>query len=347
METSDQDEFLAFNHHLAVLVAADVPLDLGLSGDESTALLELDRIGSTVLRRLNRGESLSQALEGDDAEVPAEFRGAIQFGLRAGNIASALPGSGEIAESVDNSRRAFESSLVYPLVICVLAYLGLIGFSTYLVPTLLATYADLKVSPGAGLQILRAFRVAMPYWVVLLPCLLIVGLVWWLRSNRRASSRYATIGALRWLPGTSRIVFQERCSRFAESLADLLEKNVPLNEALPIAGELSGDVNLLAGAISAAGMETDSQPADDHTEAQRFPPFLRWAIWQAEPSSGREQALRIAARFYNTSAQQRAQRQRTLLPIGTIVFIGGTVTLLYGLALFIPVVELLHTLAQS
>ena len=81
METSDQDEFLAFNHHLAVLVAADVPLDIGLSGDESTAILELDRIGSTVLRRINRGESLSQALEGDDAEVPAEFRGAIQFGL--------------------------------------------------------------------------------------------------------------------------------------------------------------------------------------------------------------------------------------------------------------------------
>ena len=193
-----------------------------------------------------------------------------------------------------------------------LAYLGLIGFSIYLVPTLLSTYADLKVSPGAGLQILRALRVAMPYWVVLLPCLFIVGVVWWLRSKRTASSRYATIGALRWLPGTSRIVFQERCSRFAESLAHLLEKNVPLNEALPIAGELSGDVNLLAGATSAASVDADSQPADGHTEAQRFPPFLRWAIWQAEPSSGRVQALRIAARFYDTSAKQRTATTNAL-----------------------------------
>jgi hypothetical protein len=50
--------------------------------------------------------------------------------------------------------------------------------------------------------------------------------------------------------------------------------------------------------------------------------------------------------MYRESAERRAARLRTLAPIVALVLFGGTVTLLYGLTLFVPVVELLRTLAR-
>lgn len=347
MDTASVDDFQALNDHLAALVAAGVPLDVGLSGEEPTAAAELKRIGAIVSRRIHRGETLSEALD-DDADVPPVYRSTMQLGLRSGDLTAALPGASQVAQSMDDSRRAVETSFVYPFIICALAYIGLIGFSRYLVPVLQSLYTSLKVAPGRGLHTLHAVSAAMPYWAIGVPILFVVLWLWWSRSRRTADSRLAMRGPLRWLPGTSKILFQERCSRFADSLAELLAHETTLHEALPIAANLSGDARLLAGAQAIAGAApTAALPPFDGEAALLFPPFLRWSIWQAEATTGRVRALSIAARLYRESAERRAERQRTLLPIAVVVLIGGTVTLLYGLALFVPLTELIRTIATA
>jgi type II secretory pathway component PulF len=150
------------------------------------------------------------------------------------------------------------------------------------------------------------------------------------------------------LPGASRILFPERCARFAASLAALLDNRVPLSEALLISGDASGDADLTLGAKSLAAAEQEGRPpSDDSPVARRFPPFMRWAIWHSDATAGRARALEIAARMYHEAAERRAQRLHTLAPMAILVLVGGTVTLLYALALFVPVVELLCTLTRA
>jgi general secretion pathway protein F len=347
METASLDDFVALNEQLAALVQAGVPLDVGLSRPEVSTSKALERIHATIVRRVNRGETLVEALEGDEHDVPGAYRSMVQFGLHTGNLSAALNGSSRLAESADDSRFAFESALVYPLIVCSLAYIGLVGFCLFFVPTLEGMYESARIAAGPGLRALQLLRDTLPYWAAIPPIVLLVLVAALARAkSRRATGGASTGGLFHWLPGVSRITFQERCAAFAASLAELLDSNVPLPDALPIAADSCGDSDLRDGARSlAAAIEAGQMPADDSPIALQFPPFMRWALWRSEETTGRARALEIAARMYRETAQQLAERLQTVAPMAALVVVGGTVTLLYGLALFVPVVELLHKLS--
>jgi hypothetical protein len=85
--------------------------------------------------------------------------------------------------------------------------------------------------------------------------------------------------------------------------------------------------------------------ANSSDRGREFPPLLRWAIGHSDEPAARAHALEIAARIYRQTAERRTERLRTLAPMVALVTLGGTLTLLYGLALFVPLVELLLTLA--
>jgi type II secretory pathway component PulF len=347
MDSESLDDITALNEQLVALAEAGVPLDVELGDAERPAAKALERIRATVVRRVNRGETLAEALEGDDQDVPASYRSLLQMGIHSGNISAALDSSSRVAESIDDSRFTLESAFVYPLIVGSLAYLGLVGFCLFLVPVLHGMYESAHRTPGPALRVLQSFRDTLPYWVAIPPVLLLIVLVAWKRGkSRRGATGLQPSGLLGWLPGARRTLFQERCARFAASLRALIDAGLPFDDALRIAGDASGDSDLRTGsALLAADAACGAMPSDSSPKALLFPPFLRWAIWHAEETTGRSRALEIAARLYREAAEHRAERLRTLAPILAILFLGGSVTLLYGLALFMPFVELLRSLA--
>ena len=73
---------------------------------------------------------------------------------------------------------------------------------------------------------------------------------------------------------------------------------------LVIAGDASGDADLREGArLLADAVHEGRLPGDDSPVALRFPPFLRWAIWHSDATTGRVRALQIAARMYRRGGQ--------------------------------------------
>src|SRR5688572_3717612 len=115
MDTESLGDFMALNEQLGALMQAGVPLDVGLSPRAQSATKELERINATVIRRVNRGESLVEALSGDGEDVPAAYRSVVLHGLRTGDLTAALDGAVGVAASVDESRSALESAFIYPL----------------------------------------------------------------------------------------------------------------------------------------------------------------------------------------------------------------------------------------
>jgi type II secretory pathway component PulF len=136
------------------------------------------------------------------------------------------------------------------------------------------------------------------------------------------------------------------CANFADSLATLLDSQAPLEQGLSIAAGAAGDANLNTGVTGLlAALSQRETLADDSPAAMRFPPLLRWALLHSSQTTGMAAALRMAARFYRDSAQRRTQRIQIAAPLVACVVIGGAATLLYGLALFIPLVEMFRQLA--
>jgi hypothetical protein len=79
---------------------------------------------------------------------------------------------------------------------------------------------------------------------------------------------------------------------------------------------------------------------------QELPPFLRWALFESDGSIDRQAALAAAADIYRAKARQRLARWQTVAPIVLCIVVGGGITLLYGLALFVPIVDMLRGLAS-
>lgn len=345
MQTAVLHDFLTLNDQLLALVQAGVPINLGLPR-ETSSTAALERISAAVARRVGQGATLGEALD-DNRIVPPLYRNLVQLALQSGDLATALGDAQQTAESFDNSLHAVRSSLFYPLLLACLAYAGFVAFCLFLVPMLESTHHSMGLRAGSGLKTLQSLQATLPYWVALPPLALLL-LLGWMRLRSRSAAASGQPGALlAWLPGMRQAVFEQRCANFAASLASFLDSGAPLSDGLRLAAGVWDDEDLEAETRDlAAAAATTPDIAEHSALAARLPPFLRWALCHPVETIGRSQALRMAANIYRESAQRRAERVRVAAPLAACVVLGGGITLLYGLALFVPVVQMLKGFAS-
>jgi len=139
-----------------------------------------------------------------------------------------------------------------------------------------------------------------------------------------------------------------RCSRtatFLEILALLVENQTPLPEAITLAAEASGDpATLQAGRQWAAALASgQTLPRGDEPA---FPPLVHWLFVAAGRDGALLPALRHAAAAYHRRARHQSDLLRMFLPIFLTVAVAGGATASYALALFLPYVSMLYTLAR-
>jgi type II secretory pathway component PulF len=337
------DDFMALNEQLAALAKARVPLDVGWTTGADGPAKALERINAAVARQVSRGASLEDALR-QNPDVPPAYRCLVQVGLQDHNLDAALEGAQRLAETRNSAKYTLRSALLYPLVVCLFAYLALIGACYYLVPNLEGVYAEFRVPAQTGLRVMQSVRNAMPIWIFIPPIAIAIGL-WWMfarRSDRRSSLERRP-GLWARLTGQAGVVAHERLATFAESLAVLLESQTPLGEALALAAGAAGDPRLTQAARELS-VDVSAPTAVGLHDGRALPPFLRWAILNSEPTVERPRALRMAASIYHDAAEHSAGRLRVLAPALACVLLGGGAVLLYGLAVFVPVIDLLYGL---
>ena len=345
MATPTLAQFIALNDQLVALIKAGVPIHLGLVQGGHGAVGAIETIGATVARRIGEGSSVVEALE--DRTIPPAYRSVAQLALRSGDLTTALTGAHRMAAALDDSWHTVRQSLVYPLVICCLAFAGIVLFCSFLVPTLDSMYQSMRIPEGSGLHVVKTLKSTLPYWIAIPPIGLLL-LVGWTRFSSSPTFASGLAGrVLAWLPGMSKTVFEHRCMNFSETLASLLDAGVSLPEGLRLAASAWDDATLEQGTRTlAASLERGEVPDDSSPFAAQLPPFLRWAIWHADDTVGRSRALRMASNTYRQSARRRIERLRVVVPNLACIVIGGVVTLLYGLALFVPVAQMIRELAS-
>lgn len=333
-------DMIALNDRLMAMAAAEIPFDRDLVRAKADLPAALNEVNSAVSRRIEAGQTLEQSLAAEERLTPA-YRSLLQVSANNDDRAAALSGPQRLASSEESSSQILPRALIYPLIVCGLAYGGLILFCLYLVPTLEQLYANMQLPTGWALRLLNALRMTLPYWAAVPPLLL--GLIyWWLQRQRKSPGRQSGT----WLPGMHRVNQDQQCSAFADTLANLLATGMPLESALRLSMEASHDPIFSRGhSASAAAMTRSAHSAEENSFAH-WPPFLRWALFRSEPLMDRAAALRLAADLYYESAQRRIARLRIGMPILLSVLIGGSVTFLYALALFVPLAHLLRTIAS-
>ena len=341
------DQWIALNDEIAALVRAGVPLEMGLHELGRDMPGRLGRLATLLAGKLERGEPLAEALAEHAGEVPAVYLAAVEAGMRSGRLSAALESTTASARRVSEVRRVIVGGVIYPVLVLLVAW-GLFVFSVVeLAPRVAPVLAGFE-SPAAGL----VARVAgwgpwAAYWGPVVPGVVLLAVVaWWIGARRALLAHPRSAGLLvGWLPWTGAILRSASNATLAEVLAMLVENNVPLHEGLMLAAESVGDPQMLAAAREMADAIQRGQWPSGRPMGKGFPPLLGWLFLAGRERPALLSALRVAADTYRRRAAQQAELARVLLPVAMTVAIGGTVTLLYGLAMFAPWILTLRRLA--
>ena len=130
------------------------------------------------------------------------------------------------------------------------------------------------------------------------------------------------------------------CATFAEVLALLVDHKVPMHESLKLAAETTGDKKIIHSIIGMTNEIELGKPMHIMNEKHQISPYLWYLITHGYRESTFSDSLNNAAEMFRTRAIDRSEDLQKAFPIFTTILIGGTVVLMYGLCLFIPLIDL-------
>jgi general secretion pathway protein F len=334
------DDLIALNDEIAALVRAGVPLETGLAELGGDLPGRLGQFAASLARRTARGESLAQAITGDAGGLPPAYRAVVEAGIRAGRLPAALESVAASARRLSETCRITAVSAIYPLLVILVAWCGLLLFTCALAPRFAAMFLAFHVPGQQFFDVLaRAGRSAW-YWGPILPAavLAFIAVGWLVGAEGRRAERLCG-----WAPWTRRMLRGWRTATFLEVLALLVENQTPLPEAVVLAAEASGDPRTLRSARQMAAMLQNGQTRPAGGPA--LPPLVNWLLSAAGRDGALLPALRHAAAAYHRRARYQSDLLRLLLPVFLTIVVGGGVTALYALTLFIPYSVMLRSLA--
>jgi general secretion pathway protein F len=334
------------NEEIVALVRAGFPLEMGLRhmGDVRGTLR---RVADELATRMEAGDDLAQALAVNSARVPRVYRAVVEAGLRSGNLAAALESLGTFVQTLLEFRRRMSLALLYPLIVIILAYgLGM-GLLWEFLPRMAEFYSDFRLPMHGSIAVLLNARSALAYWAAIPPVVLLLFCVSWNRGGRALTLGGSATAALWMVPYARSILHQIHWAAFSELLALLVEHHVPLPSALPLAADATGDSRILSAAQKLAEAQVRGTPWKESVVYSGFPPLLRWYLCAPAGETGLIEALRQASQNYRRRAAVRLQWATVQIPLLLVTVVGGGATLLYSLALFAPLIELLRDLSTE
>ncbi len=325
---------------LALLLQAGLPLVEALEVMLRAPDLQRERPAIAEVRdRVKGGEALAQAASAWRAAA-GEYA-LLAAGERAAALADVLERLAGLLEDQRHWRESALTALLYPAVVAGLAALIAVGLLGVALPRFGRLMAEARIElPALTRAMLRvgdAVMVAAPLLV------LAVGLAYWLWRRRLRADPAA---ACRWegrllawpIIGASRSCLA--ALRFTRTLQMLLSGGVPLVEALPLAGESTGN-RWLAEQVRAAA-EDLRHGASLAVVLERIPPLgslLGGWIGVGESGGILERVLGNAGERLQRRWERITARRLALLEPALILAV-GLVVLLTALAVLLPIVRL-------
>lgn len=341
------------NAEILALIRAGVPLELGLRSvavDEETALQQLT---ADIALRLEQGDSLSEALEAQGDQFPRLYRQLIAAGLQANRLPAALEALSDLIEEMIQLRRSLRMALLYPLIVVSLGYVVFMGFLIGIVDVYRGAYQGFRLQMSGVSGMLVALRESWVLWCWAPPLVICLAVYWWYRQGRsRNLDATDPMQGMNWLPGVGRILRNHRRANFARLLAAMVEQELGLDRAVVLAADCVGGRHLQASARDLAILiqQGSDKPVSGAVGAapslSGIPPLLRWVLLHRRLSEQLPEKLRHAAELYHRRACDLSEALRKILPVITGLGIGGGVTALYVMSMFIPVIELISSLSQ-
>ncbi|MEO6808714.1 MAG: type II secretion system F family protein, partial [Isosphaeraceae bacterium] len=322
--------------YVAGLSASGLALPPGLRAlGEELPSGSMRRTLDSLAEALERGESLDEAMRTQGNRLPPHLQGVVKAGLRTGRLGEILGRFIAFQRVGADLKRATWMSLAYPLVLLAC----LIGLFTFVSWIVVEDFRRIFMDFGVNLPVITLVLLEVSggitragWGMLLVPVLVVVVVCMGGPWRRRVVNRLPLIGPI-WRWGA--------LAEFAHLLALLLESEVPLPEALPLAAGGVGDADLTASCRRLAREIDAGGSLAEGLVRERIMPrgFARLLDW-----SRAHQSLPEALHMAGETFEARARTQATI--VGIFITVVAVLLTIVGiglivLGLFLPLIQLL------
>lgn len=329
------DDLAVLTKQLSGLINAGLPLLRALTVlIEQTENKKLASALTAVHSDIEGGKAFSVALSAHPEVFPPLMISLVRVGETGGFLGGALASVAVSYRSDVDLQQKIKSALTYPIIVLILAGLGVAAMLTFVVPIFEGMFASMGGELPLPTQILVVLSRNMVWILPLVAIVIVVGVVWHRRVKDTERYRDIVDPIKLKLPVFGTLITKIAVARFARNLSMMLKAGVPLLHALEIVGKAANnraiELALVDVSTSISQGRSFSRPL---ANAEVFPPLVAQMVSVGEEAGTLPDMLESIADFYeaevNTASEQLTATIEPILISLLGVVIGGMVISLY------------------
>ena len=318
------NQLLAFTEQLATLVKAKLPVDHALRIFRDLSEHEnVRKMSASLLEDVEAGSDLSSALEKQKTIFSPYYINMVRASEASGNLEIGLTRMHEYLESAKTMRDKLISSLIYPIILMVVAMASIIVIMTFVVPKITELFeGSEELLPVATKMVISVSNFISSYWWLLLVIFIFLGfLIRYVFTS--PSYRKFWDAKLVKLPVFGDLLVKHETAKFTSSLGSLLSNGVPVLSALPIA-KANLTNSLFLDNISRAMEQFKEGKSLFHTlsMAKLFPSLALQMIKVGEETGELDNMLKRVSEIYEKETSNAMQRLVNLFEPAIIILLG-------------------------
>ncbi len=281
---------------------------------------------SSIGERVNEGASLADAMSRYPKVFPPLYVNMVRAGEASGALETVLDRLADFLEKQLELKGKVTSAMVYPIILTVLGVVIVSVLMIYIVPKITGMFEDLNTELPWNTRLLIWTSNLMASWWYLMVATA-AGAAWLFKRWRGTAAGRETFDAFALgVPVIGDLVRKVAITRFARTLATLLQSGVHLLQALDIVQSLLGNATLEAVVGDARDNIREGEGiAPALKRSGEFPPLVTHMISVGERSGQLERMLNNVADAYERETSAAIDRMTVLLEPLMIVAMGVSV----------------------
>jgi type IV pilus assembly protein PilC len=334
-------DFLLFNQQLSALLRAGIPVlqAIGLLKSRSTSA-NLREVLADVEDKIKSGVPLSQAFEAQGM-FPKIYTASILAGEQSGALDDVLARYVEYLKRSVGVARKLRGALAYPAFLLVAATAMAAFLTRYIVPRMSDLFKNLSANRALPTVTVVVVSISTAiatniWWVGPLLIILVVGIVFWLRTP---AGRLLLHKTLLKLPVIGLLIKQMATAQLSRSLSTLISGGITVPDSWEIASQAMNNLELRRRSQAVSPLIREGRGFTDSLESASWIPELGLdMIGIGEKSGSLREMLDEVSTFYDAEAEVKLEQLTTLLePAILLVMALVVVTIL--LAIYLPIIQ--------
>ncbi|KYZ77070.1 secretion system protein [Anaerosporomusa subterranea] len=307
---------------------------------EQTTNKKLRETLKTIYRKVQEGEALYRSLSEHPRVFPPVMISMVEAGELGGVLDNVLERLAVQFEKEHKLNEKIKSAMAYPAVVVGMALVSLTFILTFVLPTFVKMFTDMKIELPLLTRILVAASVfVQTYWPLLL--LLVAGaVIGFAYLAEKPGFRQKVDPLLLQIPVFGLLMRKIAIARFTRTLGSLLRGGVPILQAIEVVKKTTANYAMISALTNAQNsIRQGSGIAGPLKESGVFPPMVIHMTAIGEESGELDRMLDKIADFYESDVDDMAGRLSSMLEPMLIGFLGILIGLIV-VAVLLPIFDI-------